>query len=816
MIGLVWFIFCFLLLLGALAYLQLPLWGWTVLVGLFLFVGGLGFLGWIVWPLFIVIAIGMNAPELRRRYFSNRIFYWFSKQLPAMSKTEREAIEAGDISWEKELFQGKPNWDEYLAIPKPALSESEQSFLDNQVETLCGMLNDWEIVHERSDLPPQVWDYLKAEKFFGMIIPKKYGGLEFSHNAHSCVITKIATRSISAAVTAMVPNSLGPAELLLEYGTEEQKEYYLPRLANGEEIPCFALTGPEAGSDASSILDKGIVCKGMHEGNEVVGIRLTFDKRYITLAPIATVLGLAFKLYDPENLIGDKKNIGITVCLIPMDHYGVESGSRHFPLNLAFMNGPVRGQDVFVPLEWIIGGVAMSGQGWRMLMECLAAGRGVSLPAMSTATGILASRVTGAYAAIRRQFSLPIGAFEGVEAALGRIMGLTYLLQATRLFMISALDQKLRPAVATAIAKYHMTEMARKVINDAMDVHGGRGIMMGPANYLGRGYQGTPVSITVEGANILTRSLIIFGQGAIRCHPFVKKEMRAAQDYEANPKQALEQFDETLLQHLGYFVANLSRTIFLSVSGGHFYWGPIKDNSKKYVKKINWLSAGLALASDVTMLMLGGALKRKESVSARLGDILSQLYLACATLKFYIDEGKQEVAWPMTEWALQTCLFEAQEAFFALLHNYPSPIVGKILQWVIFPYGKVFTLPHDSLFKELAHSITTPSAIRESLTALCYIGKGKEDPTGVVEMAFYQSVEVRPLIDKITLAVKNKEIKKNIHFEEKIDQALQKHIIDKTEAKKLHAFEKLRQKVIAVDEFNADTALGTKSHEEHS
>jgi len=802
-VGFIWFVFCSLLLLGALAYLHLPRWGVTVLIGVYLLSQPLGWFGLLIWPAFLLISVVMHVPEWRLQFFSNRVFYRFFTQLPAMSQTEKEAIEAGDVGWEKELFQGNPQWEHFVAQPAPSLSQAEQAFLDNQVETLCAMLNDWEIAQETKDLPASVWEYLKAEKFFGMIIPKEYGGLAFSHYAHSCVIAKIGTRSVTAAVTVMVPNSLGPAELLLHYGSQAQRDHYLPRLATGDEIPCFALTGPEAGSDASAMLDTGVVCKGLYEGREILGIRLSFDKRYITLAPVATVFGLAFTLYDPDGLIGDKKTIGITVCLIPMTHPGVQSGKRHNPLNLAFMNGPIRGESVFVPLEWIIGGQSAAGQGWRMLVECLAAGRGISLPAMSTASGMLSTSMSGAYAAIRRQFNSPIGAFEGVSSALARIAGFTYLLQSTRLFVVGALDQGLRPSVATAIAKYHMTELSRKVINDAMDIHGGRGIMMGPSNYLARAYQSIPVGITVEGANILTRCLIIFGQGAIRCHPFIEKEMEISRDYKHTPAESLKEFDTILQQHIGYSVGNFCRTLFLSLSRGHLYWGPIKDERKAYVKKINYLSAAFAFSADVAMLMLGGALKRKENISGRLGDILSQLYLASATLKYYGDHEQPKEEWPLAEWALQTCLYEAQEAFITLFENFPSRVVGGLLQWIVFPYGRAFSRPKDKLSKQVAQSILTPSAVRKRLTALCYLGEGN-DATRVVAQAFEEYAQIQPIFDKISQAVKEKTIKKKIPLEEKIAQALTQGLIDQAQAQQLLSFEKLRKKVIAVDEFNAD------------
>lgn len=803
-IGLVW---------GA-AYYRLPILAWTSLfAGSLVLLQILGVVCWsalILWPLLLAVAVPLNFPNLRRTYFTEKLFHWFRQVLPGMSVTEKEAIEAGDVWWEKELFQGRPDWQQLIAMPKPVLSEEEQSFVDNQVETFCAMLNDWKIVHKYSDLPIDAWNYLRQEKFFGMIIPKKYGGLEFSPQAHSSVIMKIGTRSISAAVTTMVPNSLGPAELLLHYGTEEQKQYYLPRLANGTDIPCFALTGPEAGSDAGSIPDKGIICKGMHEGKEVLGISLTFDKRYITLAPVATVMGLAFKLYDPDHFLGEKVDLGITVCLMPTNHPGIEIGNRHFPLNMAFMNGPIRGKEVFVPIDWIIGGPSMAGKGWRMLMECLSAGRGISLPALSTATGAFAYRMTGSYAAIRQQFNVAIGQFEGVEEALTRIAGYTYLLEATRLFTLTAIGQNIKAAVATAIAKYHMTEMSRIVINDAMDIHGGRGIMMGPHNYLGRGYQSMPVSITVEGANILTRSLMIFGQGAIRCHPYVYEEMQIAMSYDSDPEKAIVRFDDVCIKHAGYIVSNFARSLWLSLTRGLLHRTKLAPECKYFEQKLSWLSAGLAITADVAMFTLGGDLKRKEKLSARLGDVLSHLQIASAALKYYYDQGRNPEDWPTAKWSLQLCCYKIQEAFYGFFENFSYPIVGKLLKMLVFPWGRAFTLPSDKLGANLAKSLLEPSQLRSKLTDICYVGKHEEDPTGLMEVGFAQYISNKPAMEKIHKAVKRKEISKQLNFEEKCQTALEIGIINEEEQRHLLEYEAIRKKVIAVDDFAPDYALGTQ------
>lgn len=799
------------------AYYRLPIWAWTTLLaGSLILLQLVGLVAWsalLLWPLLLAVALPLNIPQLRKP-FTAKLFHWFRSVLPSMSITEKEAIEAGDVWWEKELFQGRPDFKQLLAMPKPVLSDEEQAFLDNEVETFCSLLNDWKIVHKYSDLSQEAWNYLRQEKFFGMIIPKKYGGLEFSPQAHSSVIMKIGTRSISAAVTTMVPNSLGPAELLLHYGTDEQKDYYLPRLANGTDIPCFALTGPEAGSDAGAIPDTGIVCMGQYKGKEVLGIRLNFDKRYITLAPVATVMGLAFKLYDPDHFIGEKTELGITVCLMPTNHPGIEIGHRHFPLNMAFMNGPIRGHDVFIPIDWIIGGQAMAGKGWRMLMECLSAGRGISLPALSTATGSFATRMTSVYAAIRRQFNVAIGQFEGVEEALARIVGYTYLLESTRLFTLIPIKENIRAAVATAIAKYHMTELSRVVINDAMDIHGGRGIMMGPHNYLGRGYQSMPVSITVEGANILTRSLMIFGQGAIRCHPYVYEEMKIAMSYDKDPEGAVNRFDDVVVKHTGYIVSNFARSLWLSLTRGLLHRTKLSSECRYFEQKLTWLSAGLAISSDVAMFTLGGDLKRKEKLSARLGDVLSQLQLASATLKYYFDHGADPQEWPVAKWSLQLCCYKIQEAFYGFFDNFSFPIIGNVLRFIVFPWGRAFAYPSDKLGATIAKMILEPSELRDRLTGVCYVGKDVDDPTGLMEVGFELLRKNQPILDKINAAVKRKEISKHLSFEEKCLAALNLKVIDANEKSSLLEFESVRKKVIAVDEFPPDYALGTGTQEQ--
>ena len=753
----------------------------------------------ILFVLIVALAVVLGVTDIRRNLITKPIFAIFKKILPPLSDTEREAMEAGDVWWDGELFKGKPDWQKLHQIPKPQLSAEEQSFLDNEVETLLKMLDDYKIVQEQRDLPTDVWNYIKANGFFAMIIPKAYGGREFSAIANSTIVSRIATRSLTAAVTVMVPNSLGPGELLMHYGTQEQKDRWLPGLAAGKEVPCFALTGPEAGSDAGGIPDNGVVCKGQFEGKEVIGIRLNWDKRYITLAPVASVLGLAFKLYDPESLLGDKEDIGITCALIPTSHEGVQIGDRHFPMNMAFMNGTTYGKDVFIPLDWVIGGPAYVGRGWRMLVECLSAGRGISLPALGTATGHLATRMTGAYAYVRQQFGLSIGKFEGVQESLGRIGGLTYSLEAMRVMTAGAIDLKLSPSVVTAIAKYHMTEMSRTLLNDSFDIHAGRAIQCGPKNYLAHGYMGVPISITVEGANILTRNLMIFGQGATRCHPYVLKELEAA----ANPdsEAGLKQFDELLLKHVGFALGNTFGALFQGLTAGAFNKSPVAGETAQYYKQLTRMSNGLALCADFSMLMLGGDLKRKEMLSARLGDVLSHLYIASAVLKFYEDNGRQVADLPFVHYSVQRNLYEIGRAFAGFFSNFPNRLVGKLLKGLVFPFGINYQLPDDEMAMQISDALLKPSVIRDRLTHLCYLGEGENDPTGSMEQAFLAVHAAQPLMKKIFQAQKDGKIARKLPLDVTINKAAEAGVLSAEEVAQLEQMNKLRFAAISVDSF---------------
>ncbi len=750
--------------------------------------------GWLVSAALIALAI----TPLRRTYISDRILPRLRSAMPAMSQTEREALEAGTVWWDAELFSGRPEWHKLLDTPAPHLNAEERAFVDGPVEALCAMLDDWRITQEDFDLPPEVWDYIKKQGFFGMIIPKEYGGLGFSALAHSAVVMKIATRSITAAVTVMVPNSLGPAELLLHYGTEEQKNHYLHRLARGEEVPCFALTGPEAGSDASSIPDTGVVCRGEFNGEETLGIRLNWEKRYITLGPVATVLGLAFKLYDPDGLLGKQQELGITCALIPTDTPGIDIGNRHFPLNIAFQNGPNRGHDVFIPMEWVIGGAERVGQGWRMLMESLAAGRSISLPALSTGAGKLVCRATGGYARIRKQFKTPIGRFEGVEEVLARMAASTYMMDAARTMTAGAVDDGEKPSVISAIVKYQLTERMRRIVNDAMDVQGGTGICMGPRNFLGRAYQAIPISITVEGANILTRSLIIFGQGAVRCHPYVLREMRAVA--EKNPYLASRDFDVALFGHLGFTLSNAVRALWLGLTGSRLASAPVSGKPRRYYQRLTRMSAAFALAADVAMLVLGGALKRKEKLSGRFADVLSNLYLASAVLKRFHDQGRPDVDWPLVEWACDDALYSIQDSLDGLLKNFPVRWLAWPLRLLIFPLGRRYAPPGDSVGHEAAKLLLSPSVARDRLTAGMFVPKGELDPLGRIEAALAQIDRADDVEKVLTTAVKNGVLPK-APVTDLIDLALEHALIDDHDADQLRAAEALRREVISVDDF---------------
>jgi acyl-CoA dehydrogenase len=747
---------------------------------------------WMLLPLGVIL-LPLTITPLRKSLFSAPALRMFNNVMPPMSRTEKEAIDAGTTWWEGDLFRGRPDWNKLHNYPQPRLSAEEQAFIDGPVEEACRMANDFQITHELADLPPELWAYLKTHRFFAMIIKKEYGGLAFSPYAQACVLQKLAGVSGILAITVGVPNSLGPGELLQHYGTDEQKDRYLPGLARGDEIPCFALTSPEAGSDAGAIPDTGVVCMGEWEGQQVLGMRLTWNKRYITLAPIATVLGLAFKLYDPDRLLSDDEAPGITCALIPTDTRGVEIGKRHFPLNIPFQNGPTRGNNVFVPIDFIIGGPKMAGQGWRMLVECLSVGRGITLPSNSTGSLKSVALATGAYARIRRQFKIPIGKMEGIEEALARIAGNAYVMDAAATMITSGIMQGEKPAVLSAIVKYHCTHRGQRAIIDAMDITGGKGIMLGKSNFLARAYQGAPIAITVEGANILTRSMMIFGQGAIRCHPYVLEEMAAAQNRDLNA------FDRLLFKHIGHVASNKVRSFWLGLTNGLASAAPTRDATRRYYQHINRLSANLALLSDVSMAVLGGSLKRRERMSARLGDVLSQLFLACAALKRYDDEGRNEADIALLHWGVQDALYQAEQAIDALLRNFPNRFAAGAMRLAVFPLGRACRAPSDTLDSKLAQILQTPSATRSRLGRGQYLTPDEHNPFGQIEQALYDTLAAEPIHARLCKAAG-----KHLPFtrlDELADKALAQGQITAEEADVLRLAEASRLRTINVDEF---------------
>lgn len=787
----------FLALIGILSYRKYSLVVSSILLIAYTFVMGLANI-WSYWLLVPValILLPFTLPSIRKAYISAPALKAFQKVMPSMSKTEQEAIDAGTTWWEGELFRGAPDWKQLHNYPKPQLTAEEQAFLDGPVEEVCRMTNDFQITHELADLPPEIWQYLKDHRFFAMIIKKEYGGLEFSAYAQSRVLQKLAGVSGILAITVGVPNSLGPGELLQHYGTDEQKKRYLPGLAKGDEIPCFALTSPEAGSDAGAIPDSGVVCMGEWQGEQVLGIRLTWNKRYITLAPIATVLGLAFKLRDPDHLLSDDENLGITCALIPTDVKGVEIGHRHFPLNVPFMNGPTRGKDVFVPIDFIIGGPKMAGQGWRMLVECLSVGRGITLPSNSTGGLKSAAMATGAYSRIRRQFKLPIGKMEGIEEPLARLAGNAYLLDAASTLITTGIMLGEKPAVLSAIVKYHCTHRAQRGIIDAMDIVGGKGICLGPSNFVARSYQGSPIAITVEGANILTRSMIIYGQGAIRCHPYVLDEIAAARD------NNLHDFDNALFGHLGHVASNTLRSLWLGITNGRLSTAPTKDETRRYYQQINRLSANMALLSDVAMGVLGGSLKRRERISARLGDILSHIFLASAVLKRYEDEGRNSADLPLVHWSIKECLYQAENAIDELLRNFPNRFIAGALRAIIFPLGKVQKLPSDKLDSKVAQIIQQPSETRDRIGKGQYLTPSEHNPHGLMEEALLDILAAEPLFERICRLYEKKF--SFTQLDKLADKALADKRVTPEEADILRKAEQSRLRSINVDEFDFD------------
>ena len=744
-----------------------------------------------------VIAI---AP-LRRRLLTGPLLKRFRRVMPPMSDTERAALEAGNTWWDAEIFSGRPRWGRLLEPPPGRLTPAEQAFLDGPVEALCEVLDDWRITHEWLDLPEPAWALIRRHRFFGLIIPEAYGGHGFSHRAHGEVVMKLASRSVAGAVTVMVPNSLGPAELLLRYGTERQRAYYLPRLARGEEIPCFALTGPKSGSDAASMPDRGVVCYGERDGASTLGVRLDIEKRYITLAPIATLIGIAFRLEDPDGLLGADAATGITLALVPADTPGICRGSRHFPLGIPFQNGPISGRDVFIPLDWIIGGRDGIGRGWRMLMETLAGGRGISLPALAVGAGKLACRFAGGYARVRRQFGRPIGHFEGIEEPLARMAGRTYQMDAARCLFLAALDAGERPAVLSAILKYHLTETHRGVVDDAMDILGGRGICLGPANPIGRAHQAAPLAITVEGANILTRNLIIFGQGAVRCHPFLLEELAAAEA--PDRAAALDRFDAAAVRHAAWLGGNLVRAFWLGLTRGRAARvDPGMDGLDPELglaqRRLAWLASAFAVNADLVLMTLAGSLKRRERLSARLGDVLSLLFLASAVLRHHHDQTRADPAaaaasLPLARWALADLMQRVDGALRALWRNLPHPWLALLLRALSFPAGSPLRGPDDRLDHAAAALLLAPGAARDALTRGIYLGAA----VGRVDAALDAATAAEPAEHKVRAAVRDGRLPRDAEPRHAVDIG----VLSAEEAGAIARAEVLREEVIQVDAF---------------
>jgi acyl-CoA dehydrogenase len=803
------------------AYKRLPLIAFTlvftVLLAAYTFVPpAYGVPQYGIWNGFLWVMLAtlwlFNVRPLRKAIISRPFLKAYMRLLPSMSQTEKEALEAGTVWWDGELFTGKPKFEKLLASKAPVLTAEEQAFIDGPCEELCRMYDDWDITHKRADMPKHVWDYLKQKGFFAMIIPKKYGGLEFSAYAHSCVLVKLASRGGLLAATTAVPNSLGPGELLNHYGTEEQKNHYLPRLARGEDVPCFALTHPRAGSDAASLPDTGIVCRGMYQGREIIGLKLNFSKRYITLAPIATVVGLAFRMYDPDKLLGEKADLGITCALIPRATPGLSIGRRHFPLNVPFQNGPLSGKDVFVPLDTIIGGVKMAGQGWRMLVEQLSVGRCISLPSNTTGGAKAGVFASGAYTRIRRQFNMPVGKFEGVEAVIARMVGYTYTMDAARSVTAGAIDGGEKPSVPSAMLKYHVTEMGRQVANDAMDVHGGKGIQLGPRNYLGRGYQVVPVAITVEGANILTRSLIIFGQGAIRCHPYVLKEMNAAKN--PDRKQGVDQFDSALFGHIGFTISNAVRSFVMALTHARFTKVPEVGDTKRYYQHIVRFSASFAFAVDVAMLTLGGYLKKKENLSARLGDVLSAMYLASMVLKHHENQGRPADDLPLVEWACRNQLYRAQDQLHDFLRNFPNRFLAGVMRVLMFPGGRAYSAPSDRLGRKLADAVLNDTPVRDRLCHFVYRTLEPGNPLGLLQEALFMAQTAEPIEKRIRVdGVKTGKVTA-LDVPGQITQAQAAGIISETEAAMLRDYDRKVMDLISVDDFESHELAAQTAPEE--
>jgi acyl-CoA dehydrogenase len=798
--------------LFTLAMNRAPLRAWAIAAAIFTLSAQLGLvhghLHWAAFPLWSLLGwlvagllFAASFPEIKRKYITLPAYRALKCAMPSISETEREALQAGTVGWDAELFSGKPDWAKLRRVAPITLTAEERAFLDGPTAELCKRLNDWRIRHELHDVPDDVWRFVCDNGFLGMLISKQHGGLGFSAQAQSLILGKISSRSPDGVTIVMVPNSLGPGELIENYGTDAQKEHFLPRLARGEEIPCFALTGPFSGSDAASMRDVGVVTRGQHDGKEIVGIRLTWDKRYITLAPKATLLGLAFHLFDPENLLGRGEDVGITLGLIPTDHPGVEIGRRHLPAGAAFPNGPTKGQNVFVPLDWIIGGRERAGQGWRMLMSCLAAGRSISLPATSAAAAKSMLRTSTAYARIRKQFNLPIGFMEGVEEPLARMIECAYQLEAARAVTASMVSAGEKPAVISALLKYVSTERMRQSVNDALDIHGGRGICDGPSNYIQGAYQMVPVGITVEGANILTRTLITFAQGALRSHPYLFTEIEALQDKDR--ERGTELFARTFDDHVAFTISNAAGALFHNVTFGVFASSPPNAGpTRGWWRELARASRSFALVADLTVALLGGGLKVKQKITGRMADALAELYLLSCVLKRYDDDGRPKEDLKLVEYCARNCLYRFDQALLGTLRNFPQRWAAWLMAPLVFPLGARRQPASDRDGKEIVCAALQPGAFRDRLTRDIFISDDPSDRTGLLDYTLAKVVGCEEADKKLERAIRKGEVRR-FHDNDWIAEAQAKGVLSEPEARSLAELRDLVARVIAVDDFAA-------------
>lgn len=804
---LVW-LFCALAVSWFMAHSRASLSSFTLSFAVLMAIGSFfGLISLVAWFMFVLIVLPLNNNTLRVHYISKPVMALLKRIKPQLTRSETEAINASTSWFEADLFRGSPDWQKLHTFPPPRLSAQEQAFLDGPVEQLCAMVNDWHTSHERADLQPQIWQFLKDNKFFAMIIDKQFDGLEFCAYAQSRVLQKLSGVSPVLSATVAAPNALGPTKLLQQYGSKVQKQYYLPRLATGQEIPCFALSSPETGSDVTAIADFGHVCKGVFNGEKVLGMRITWDKRYITLAPVATLIGLAFNLRDPQRLLGEKVHLGITCVLIPANLDGVTTGRRHFPVNVPFQNGPTQGENVFVPLDFIIGGAQMAGKGWSMLADTLAVNRAISLPSTSTGAVKSIALATGAYSRIRCQFNQPIGKLEGIEEALARIGGNAYLMDAVTTMSSGAIDLGEKPSVVAAIAKYHLSEKMRQVSNDAMDIHGGKALCLGPNNYLARIFQSAPIAITVEGANIFNRSKIIYRQGYVRCHPYLLAELQAISN--SDGEKSIDDFDHAFFGHIGFAISNVLRSLWFSLSGATTISAPFDDKTRRYYQLITRFSANLAMLSDISLLLFGDDVKRKQRLCARLGDMLSFLFLACACLKRYNDDGRRVEDLPLLQWAVEDCLYQTQQALHSLLSNLANKFVARLLKLIIFPFGRWLTKPSDHTDHLVARILQTPGPIRNRIAQGQYLTRDRDNLMGQLEQTLEDILSCEPVYEKICLALGKK--LPFYHFDKMAQQGLDAGAISEQEAQLLRKTEVGRQGIISVDDFSSDELGADKS-----